>query len=439
MVETSDQVEAATQQVRSVGKRLQTALGTTNKTEIARAVFGNDAGRAKLQTWLGLGSGARVSVPWDPVQTEQLLDFVEHALGDEERRVLESAWDVLSAISQSHQHSGSRAAHRVDAEDRIDSGDARLSMDSSRRKSGTQVGRWLQTGYPAPLISDDGVSAYFHLESDKTAGATPPYVERSGDTKLRERLHAALDTRPSDWEQRVVVLGGPAKAGKTRSLFEALRDEPALQAAEILIPMPPSAGPGRVVLDELAAALDRAEMNGLLGRAFVIFVDDLHRHFIEAGSANVQSALQRLIKRPSAPVLVASVSDGFLGLDDPAGDQIGVPRVDRRWLRETHGHLASPVRRGRGGGRCDAVSAPYSLRDSRYKRSTKAPRSPRRRSRAAGTHRSRQLGPSSASAAGPWCSPLSTPQSLIQTASAPMDSVRQPSTDSHSLPPTGPL
>ena len=302
-------------------------------------MFGSGGGRSKLQAWLGLRPDGRVSVPRDSSEAQQLLNFVDDVLGGEDRRSLESAWDVLRAMSQARHHAGSRAAHRLDAEDRIDSGDARLSLDAVRRRREAEVGRWLQTDYPAPLITELEVSSYFRLASDKTNGTTPPYVRRSGDGELGDRLRTALDSRPSDWEQRVVVLGGPAKAGKTRSLIEALQREPALQAAEILIPMPPSSGgssdsAGRIVLEELASALDRAESAGLLSAAFVIFIDDLHRHFIESGSRNVQAALQSLVNRPQAPVVLASVSDAFLELDDPAGDRIGVPRAHRAWLRE---------------------------------------------------------------------------------------------------------
>lgn len=326
--------------IRSIGRRLRSALGDVNHTELAKEVMGDARGRAKLETWLGLsGEGSRLSTPSRPNDAQAVLDAVERWLGADDRRLLADAWDTRRALTKGRHLKGTRSAHQGETGDRINFGGPRLEADTTRKRRASDLGQWLQTSYPAPLVSDLDAKSLLRLGSDITDGSLPPYVDRSHDEELSDRVEDALRSAPTEWQRRVVVLAGPAKSGKSRSLYEAIRRHPVAMGLEVLIPMPPISTASAVdsaplVLDELATALDRAERAGLLERQVVIFTDDLQRHFEGSAGRNVLNALERLLKRPSAPILVASINERFLYLDDCTSQGMGVSPAHREWLRE---------------------------------------------------------------------------------------------------------
>ncbi len=56
-----------------------------------------------------------------------------------------------------------------------------------------------------------------------TDGELPPYVAREADLSLDERLEIAFDADEADWRNRLIVVAGPPKSGKTRSMLNRLK------------------------------------------------------------------------------------------------------------------------------------------------------------------------------------------------------------------------
>jgi len=332
--------KASADYIRSIGRRLCSALGDVNHTELAKKVMGDARDRAKLETWLGLGGeGSRLSAPSQANDAQTVLGAVERWLGADDRRLLDDAWDTRRALAKGRHLKGTRSAHKGETDDRINFGGPRLEADTTRKRRESDLGKWLQTSYPAPSASDLDATSLLRLGSDVTDGSLPPYVDRSHDEEVTDRVEDALRSAPTEWQRRVVVLAGPAKSGKSRGLYEAIRRHPFTTGLEVLIPMPPvviasAASPAPLVLDELATALDNVERARVLERQAVIFIDDLQRHFEGSAGRNVLNALERLLKRSSAPILVASINERFLYLDDSTSQGMGVSPAHREWLRE---------------------------------------------------------------------------------------------------------
>lgn len=198
----------------------------------------------------------------------------------------------------------------------------------------------LETGWPAPHVIDVDLDIHFGLGSSVTPREIPPYVHRTQDGALADRLNRALEKgEPADWVDRIVIAAGPNKAGITRSVLELLRRE--VPDRYLLIAMPPSSGATdppdfgpRSTLERLAGSLDNAEATGLLDSQVVIFVEDLHLYFGSQGTRNIQTCLERLLKRPNGPILAATMSDQRLSMTDEAAGRIGVARAHRDLLRK---------------------------------------------------------------------------------------------------------
>ncbi|NKZ00808.1 tetratricopeptide repeat protein [Nocardiopsis alborubida] len=128
-------------------------------------------------------------------------------------------------------------------------------------------------------------------------GRTPAYIERSADAELREKLG----------RYPFLLLVGRPKAGKSRSLFEALRVRP-WKRYSLVVPS------GR---EDLAAAARYAAAK----RRSVLWLDDLPR-FLEDGKLPA-GALHTMIAEGRAPRVVATSSTY---LEEESG----------RWLRPEH-------------------------------------------------------------------------------------------------------
>ncbi|MER6288671.1 tetratricopeptide repeat protein [Streptomyces sviceus] len=116
---------------------------------------------------------------------------------------------------------------------------------------------------------------------------TAPYVPRHPQDG---QLDAALA------EARFVVLLGPAKAGKSRTLYEALNR--VLPGARLMVPRPD--GPDHRVLDDLSRL---ALPTGADPR--VLWLDDLHR-YLQPGGLDLQ-ILDRLARQDPPVVVVATL------------------------------------------------------------------------------------------------------------------------------------
>lgn len=71
---------------------------------------------------------------------------------------------------------------------------------------------WAVLGVRPSLLSDIDPVASLGLGSSITGGDLPPYLERDGDGQLAERLLSA--------DRGIIVVVGPAKAGKSRSVYD---------------------------------------------------------------------------------------------------------------------------------------------------------------------------------------------------------------------------
>jgi tetratricopeptide (TPR) repeat protein len=114
-----------------------------------------------------------------------------------------------------------------------------------------------------------------------------PYAARR---QQDEELDAALA------DARFVVLAGRSKAGKSRTLYEALRRT--LPGARLIVPRPDR--PEQRVLDDLS------RLNLPTGRdRSVLWLDDLHR-YLQPGGLDLQ-VLDRLARRHPAVTVVATI------------------------------------------------------------------------------------------------------------------------------------
>ena len=132
-----------------------------------------------------------------------------------------------------------------------------------------------------------------------TYGERDEYVPRSKDGPLA----AALQTG------RLVVVVGPAKAGKTRTAFEVLRGHNIWSGALLATPAPGS-------LDELAVHPATGGSDPL-----VIWLDDLPRFLRPAGELS-QATISRLADRPGPVVLLATMRTGQRELLRDAGGEL---------------------------------------------------------------------------------------------------------------------
>lgn len=147
-------------------------------------------------------------------------------------------------------------------------------------------------------------------------GVVAPYIQRTADSQLRLALRKA-----ADGDQRLVVVAGGPKSGKTRTLYEAART--VLPNHWVLSVAPPHAvGSGEPT--PLSLLLDAQSSVRKLDR-IVIWIDDAHEHF---GRGLTASRLGELLTLMPSALVVMTVHSADLaalrrGLDDLATSRAG--------------------------------------------------------------------------------------------------------------------
>ncbi|MEV6362244.1 tetratricopeptide repeat protein [Nocardia asteroides] len=117
-------------------------------------------------------------------------------------------------------------------------------------------------------------------------GQCDPYLPRTGD-QVDSKLDAALEL------DQLVLLVGPSKAGKTRSMFEVVRR--GLPKARVVVPLPGA-------IEQLAKHPRISDSSDSL----VVWLDDLER-FVAHDAPLTPNLLRRLLSRKGRTVVVATL------------------------------------------------------------------------------------------------------------------------------------
>ena len=157
-------------------------------------------------------------------------------------------------------------------------------------------------------------------------GVQLPYVTREVDVRLRGHLARARD----GFGPALVCLYGPSKAGKTRSMFEAVRAE----LPDALVIMPNRTRRNlELILQSDVLPRKAAEHSG---RTLVLWLDDLEG-FVSLGDAGLDvQRLENLTERTPSLVIVATAGGRGLDVSEGAGAQLHQPLNDllARGVRE---------------------------------------------------------------------------------------------------------
>jgi hypothetical protein len=159
-------------------------------------------------------------------------------------------------------------------------------------------------------LADDGmyglgveVEAREALEAAQLTGRHAPYVERDVDEVLRDRLAAASRTANAS----IIVLDGPSKAGKSRTVLEALR----------VVAQPANGGLADAPLVEpkdaaaLATLASGPPLRELKARVpCVVWLDDIEP-FVRAGDEGLNvETLADWFNQWGCPVLLLATAGG---------------------------------------------------------------------------------------------------------------------------------
>lgn len=195
-----------------------------------------------------------------------------------------------------------------------------------------------------PAAMDEQALDHWRLASTKVASLIPSYIPRPDadevlDTRLREWVRF-----PSNPVAPVLIVVGPPKAGKTRTVVEALR-RPGNGLTHKRLHEPVRPTPGRDTLSEYVEALtaavkattrDNPTLPGTYthGLDAVLFLDDLHEHFYDTHTHTgrgvpIRVLLER-VSRLQVPV-VATIHPHVL-TGDPR--RYGMSVEDQAWLAD---------------------------------------------------------------------------------------------------------
>ncbi|MFB0626280.1 tetratricopeptide repeat protein [Streptomyces sp. AB3(2024)] len=174
-----------------------------------------------------------------------------------------------------------------------------------------------------PLTEDGEIARVEQVDPHDIGVSRSTYSGRPGASPYvpRRPQDGLLDTALE--QSRFVLLAGQSKAGKSRTLYEALLRT--LPGARLIVPRP--AATGRRILDDLSRT-------GLpLGRdRAVLWLDDLHR-YLRPGGLDLQ-ILDRLTRRHPAVTVVATIPAkqraALTGMENDIG------RVARTVLGKAH-------------------------------------------------------------------------------------------------------
>jgi TolA-binding protein len=143
-------------------------------------------------------------------------------------------------------------------------------------------------------------------------GRSEGYVERDRDGDLRQALVVAWGTGTP----RMLVLRGPSKAGKTRTLFEAVAGEEELREAALLAPRDGEA---------LARLLEPDGLPQLPSERVLLWLDDIER-FVMAGGRGMNAAVLDALAAWPRTVVLATAGDK--GAEEPAAERLSLPIQD---------------------------------------------------------------------------------------------------------------
>jgi TPR repeat protein len=161
-----------------------------------------------------------------------------------------------------------------------------------------------------------------------------PYFDRAVDESLRAACDAAGADGVRNWENRVVVIIGESKSGKTRSLVESLR-RTRLADRKLVWLIKPSGG-GSTPLSELTSAVLQATD---VGRRLLVVIDDIQFHFgVRPGCVSWHD-IRRLaeagvaIAVTSHPPVMKGLGSELPTADSPAGTLRRSAEIDPRLLK----------------------------------------------------------------------------------------------------------
>jgi tetratricopeptide (TPR) repeat protein len=137
----------------------------------------------------------------------------------------------------------------------------RARLEGEREKA-ESAGRLRVAVSPIGEIDPTGIGVDPAAQTILAGGVVPDYVGRTADDALREAVAAALDGR-GPW--LIVVVGG-SKVGKSRTLFEALRQSAPIGELECVAP---------VDGDALRSLLKPGQSVGQVAARAVLWLDDL--------------------------------------------------------------------------------------------------------------------------------------------------------------------
>jgi len=325
---TGKRIKATEDAVTSVGQRLLSESIATDTSNLCRLLFqGFDESPpadSTIRTWLGLGGeGSRVSTPGNTAKrkVEYLCTKVSELLDEEAADALARLWSDLSDL-RSQRRSASRESSQPPRSARVF---PELTARQHRKES---LFALLDGGAGPMLVEHLDLEGRFRLGSELTDNAVPAYVKRTADVKLRARIASALRAGPDEWQARIVLAAGPPKAGKTRSIIEAVTD--LAPHALALVKRP------GVSIADLAEALLRAQDFKMYDDPIgIVIVEDLH--LLLGRGANVERELRRLLEGPrheSQRILLAgTIHDDYLTMTDIRASLQGFSSSDRDLLR----------------------------------------------------------------------------------------------------------
>ena len=159
-------------------------------------------------------------------------------------------------------------------------------------------------------------AGFFNMGSDVSDHEVPAYVARTLDPVLREQLDRALASSGEVWRDQVVVISGPTRSGKTRSLLEALRRCDDLGGTTTMVIVHPRRGDHFEEIHGVIAVLQNDPVvQGTLGALRVVVLIDDPVDQLERG-VNLAFELKRLLTTAGVGriAVALTVPDGWLSV-----------------------------------------------------------------------------------------------------------------------------
>lgn len=249
-----------------------------------------------------------------------------------------NALDITNRVTRLLEVDGEfRRFVRLTVHEEVDQYIKEIERDRSSRSDELlrrQMERSCVYGYLTPVNELDWGRLYPPQESGVLTETpiVPRYVSRTVDDRLRESIRDALTSR--DPGQRLVMVSGESKVGKTRSLLEAL--VACCPDSKLIWVRPPDQSDEKAPLSMLADQWEEAVHAGLLPSSqLVLVLDDLQYHVSVRTNAITHAALSSLAQHPNV-IIVGTCQPSFLRLD-PGDRNRGVPQPDPevvRWTKE---------------------------------------------------------------------------------------------------------